>query len=93
VTPPLVIAIAGLLSASAVVFFMVPQGLGVNEAGIAGAFSMVGAGGPAGLAFGLIRRARVVTWAAIGLALQTSLWGWKRLRARRPEEAALADGA
>ena len=46
-----------------------------------------------GALFGLIRRARVVTWAAIGLALQTSLWGWKRLRARRPEEAALADGA
>jgi uncharacterized membrane protein YbhN (UPF0104 family) len=93
VSAPLVIAVAGLLSASAVVFFMVPQGLGVNEAGIAGAFSMVGAGGPAGLAFGLIRRARVVTWAAIGLGLETSLWGWKRLRARRPEEAALADGA
>jgi 1L-myo-inositol 1-phosphate cytidylyltransferase / CDP-L-myo-inositol myo-inositolphosphotransferase len=93
ISPPLVIAIAGLLSASAVVFFMVPQGLGVNEAGIAGAFGLLGVAAPYGLAFGLIRRARVVTWAALGLALQTSLWGWKRLRARRPAEAALADGA
>ena len=91
--PELVIAIAGLLSASAVVFFMVPQGLGVNEAGIAGAFSMVGVAGPYGLAFGLIRRARVVTWAALGLTLHTAVWAWTRLRARRPEEAALADGA
>ena len=93
ITPALVIAIAGLLSASAVLFFMVPQGLGVNEAGIAGAFSILGIAGPYGLAFGLIRRARVVSWAALGLALQTSIWGWKRLRARRPAEAALADGA
>ncbi len=92
-SPQLVIAIAGLLSASAVVFFMVPQGLGVNEAGIAGAFTMVGVAAPYGLAFGLIRRARVVTWAALGLTLQAAIWGWKRLRARRPAEAAVADGA
>jgi len=93
VSPALVIAVAGLLTASAVVFFMVPQGLGVNEAGIAGAFSLVGVAAPHGLAFGLIRRARVVTWAALGIAIHTSVWGWKRLRSRRPEEAALADGA
>jgi 1L-myo-inositol 1-phosphate cytidylyltransferase / CDP-L-myo-inositol myo-inositolphosphotransferase len=86
----LVVAIAGLLSASAVVFFMVPQGLGVNEAGIAGAFSMLGLAASSGLAFGLIRRARVVTWAGIGLALQLAAWGWKRLRARAPAGAVVA---
>ena len=82
-SPELVVAIAGLLTASAVVFFMVPQGLGVNEAGIAGAFTMVGLAAPYGLAFGLIRRARVVTWAAIGVTLHLSLLGWKRMRASR----------
>jgi CDP-L-myo-inositol myo-inositolphosphotransferase len=95
-TPGLVIAIAGLLSASAVLFFFVPQGLGVNEAGIAGAFAMLGLAGPFGLAFGLIRRARVVTWAGLGVALHLAVWAWKRLRSsRRPEVAgtAVAEGS
>lgn len=95
VTPELVVAIAGLLSASAVVFFFVPQGLGVNEAGIAGAFTMVGLAASYGVAFGLIRRARVVSWAALGLLIQLAVWGWKRLRASRPEgaSAAVAEGS
>jgi CDP-L-myo-inositol myo-inositolphosphotransferase len=92
-SPELVIAIAGLLTASAVVFFMVPQGLGVNEAGIAGAFTIVGLAAPFGLAFGLIRRARVVTWAALGIALQLSVWGWRRLRLSRPHAAVAAQGS
>jgi 1L-myo-inositol 1-phosphate cytidylyltransferase / CDP-L-myo-inositol myo-inositolphosphotransferase len=89
-TPGLVIAIAGLLSASAVLFFFVPQGLGVNEAGIAGAFSMLGLAAPFGLAFGLIRRARVVTWAAIGVTLHLGLLGWRRLRGARHGDVAPA---
>ena len=94
VTPELVIAIAGLLSASAVVFFMVPQGLGVNEASITGAFTMVGLAASYGLAFGLIRRARVVTWAALGLLIQASVWGWKRVRASTTgSSAAVAEGS
>jgi CDP-L-myo-inositol myo-inositolphosphotransferase len=95
VTTELVVAIAGLLSASAVVFFFVPQGLGVNEAGIAGAFTMVGLAASYGVAFGLIRRARVVSWAALGLLIQLAVWGWKRLRASRPEtaNAAVAEGS
>jgi 1L-myo-inositol 1-phosphate cytidylyltransferase / CDP-L-myo-inositol myo-inositolphosphotransferase len=92
-SPALIVAIAGLLSASAVLFFMVPQGLGVNEAGIAGAFSMVGLAASSGLAFGLIRRARVVTWAALGLGLQLAVWSWKRARARPPAGAAVAQGS
>jgi hypothetical protein len=89
----LVVAIAGLLSASAVLFFFVPQGLGVNEAGIAGAFTMLGLAAPFGLAFGLIRRARVVTWAAIGVTLHLSLLGWRRVRASRQTEVAPAMAA
>ncbi|HKE18938.1 MAG TPA: lysylphosphatidylglycerol synthase domain-containing protein, partial [Kofleriaceae bacterium] len=86
----LVVAITGLLSASAVLFFFVPQGLGVNEAGIAGAFTMLGLAGPYGLAFGLIRRARVVTWAAIGVTLHLTLLAWKRVRASRRGDVATA---
>jgi CDP-L-myo-inositol myo-inositolphosphotransferase len=93
VTPAVVIAIAGLLTASAVVFFFVPQGLGVNEAGIAGAFTMVGLAAPFGLAFGLLRRARVVAWAAIGVAVQLSAWGLRRARPERPAAAAVAEGS
>jgi 1L-myo-inositol 1-phosphate cytidylyltransferase / CDP-L-myo-inositol myo-inositolphosphotransferase len=92
-SPGLIIAIAGLLATSAVLFFFVPQGLGVNEAGIAGAFTMVGLAAPYGLAFGLIRRARVVTWAAIGVALHLSLLGIKRLRAARREDVTAAMAA
>jgi 1L-myo-inositol 1-phosphate cytidylyltransferase / CDP-L-myo-inositol myo-inositolphosphotransferase len=89
----LVIAITGLLSASAVFFFFVPQGLGVNEAGIAGAFTMLGLAGPFGLAFGLIRRARVVIWAAIGVTLHLSLLAWKRVRGSRRQEVSAAMAA
>lgn len=96
VTPELVVAIAGLLSASAVFFFFVPQGLGVNEAGITGAFTMVELAASHGVAFGLIRRARVVSWAALGVLVQLAVWGWKRLRASRPaasSSAAVAEGS
>lgn len=91
--PALIVAIAGLLTASAVLFFFVPQGLGVNEAGIAGAFSMVGLAAPYGLAFGLIRRARVVIWAALGVTLHLSVLGWKRVRATRREDVTAAMAA
>ena len=63
-----VVLVAAMIMVSASVFFMVPQGLGVNEVGIAAAFNIIGMSTPVGLAYGLIRRARVVGYALLGLA-------------------------
>ena len=68
-TPMLILAVITGISISASVFFMIPQGLGVNEAGVAGAFSTLGMDPAVGLAVGLIRRARIVFWALCGVSL------------------------
>lgn len=64
-----VVLVEAMIMASASLFFVVPQGLGVNELGIATAFEMAGLGVTAGLAYGLTRRARVVAYAVIGLVV------------------------
>ncbi len=50
-------------------FFFIPQGLGVNEAGIVTAFSIVGYASAAGIAYGLIRRARMIIYSLVGLVV------------------------
>jgi len=76
-TAPDIVLTAALLAASASVFFMMPQGLGVNEAGVSLAFSMLGIAAPQAIAFGLIRRARIIVWTLLGVVLHLF---WTRRR-------------
>lgn len=71
ITPTLLelVTISAMLSLSGTLLFIVPQGIGVNEAGISGAFKLVGRSADLGLSFGLIRRARVLFWALLGVSL------------------------
>ncbi len=64
-----VLAIEACVSATAVLFVIVPQGLGVNEAGIAVAFALLGIPAPLAISFGIIRRMRVMFWACAGLVV------------------------
>lgn len=77
-----VVLVAAMLEASSVVLFFMPQGLGANEAGIAAAFVLLGLPPGPSLAFGLIRRARIVLWTLPGLGV--TLVDYLR-RAPRPE--------
>jgi len=64
-----IITISAMLSLSGTLLFIIPQGIGVNEAGISGAFKLIGYPLELGLTFGLIRRARVIFWALFGVGL------------------------
>lgn len=66
-------AVAGMISTSATLFFIIPQGLGVNELGISGALSFLGYAASLGLTFGLIRRARMIFWALFGVGLHLAV--------------------
>ncbi|MEL6867776.1 MAG: lysylphosphatidylglycerol synthase domain-containing protein, partial [Bacteroidota bacterium] len=68
-----VVMVSAFLSLSATLFFIIPQGLGVNEAGVSTAFVILGLGAPVGLIFGLVRRARVIFWAIVGVALHVTV--------------------
>jgi len=61
--------LAGFLGVIGQVFFMIPQGLGVNEVGITAVLVMLGHGEPAAMAVALLRRGRMVFWAGLGLGL------------------------
>jgi hypothetical protein len=52
-----------------VVFRAVPMRVGVDEATTMGFASMLGVGSPTGLTLALVRKARMLFWAAVGLAL------------------------
>lgn len=68
-----VLVIGTVVSASGLVFFLVPQGIGVNEFSIMGAFKFLGLPTSAALTLGLIRRARILFWSFIGIALHSGL--------------------
>ena len=69
--------------------FMVPASLGVFEGANAGAFSAIGYGAAAGLAFSLVRRARQMVWIGIGvLALVWMRWSDSKDEARHSSVAA-----
>ena len=68
VTPGRLAIIAAFIAASSLLINVIPQGLGVAEAGIMGAFSLIGLAPHLGLTFGLIRRARIIFWALLGIA-------------------------
>jgi len=61
------VLVEGMIMASVSIFFFIPNGLGVNEAGIATALSITGYSAALGVVFGLMRRARMVIYALIGL--------------------------
>jgi CDP-L-myo-inositol myo-inositolphosphotransferase len=73
------VAVAGMVSTSATLFFVIPQGLGVNEAGISSALSFLGYTAALGLTFGLIRRARMIFWALMGVSLHLAVSIVKKL--------------
>lgn len=51
------------------IFFFLPMQVGVSESGSAMLFQAMKVGAPIGLALGLARRVRSLTWSAVGLAL------------------------
>lgn len=63
------VCVSAFLSLSSSFFFFVPQGMGVNEAGISTAFTVLGYDPSLGLFFGLIRRARVIAWSLLGVGM------------------------
>jgi len=67
-----VITIAGFIAVSASVFFM-PAGLGVNELGIATALTILGYPAALIISFSIVRRASVIFWALLGVALHATV--------------------
>ncbi|GAB4252828.1 MAG: hypothetical protein Kow0027_17740 [Saprospiraceae bacterium] len=67
------VAVAGLIAASATLFVIIPQGIGVNEAGISTALDFLGYSTSLGLTFGLIRRARMIFWALFGIGMHLAV--------------------
>jgi phosphatidylglycerophosphate synthase len=77
-----VVGVAAVLSATGILFFVIPQGLGVSEAGIAGAFLLLGLPVHLGIAFALLRRARIIFWALVGLVVHVLHGIVTRIRAQ-----------
>ena len=69
ITPGRMAIVAAFIAASSLLINAIPQGLGVAEAGVTGAFSLIGLAPHLGLTFGLIRRARIIFWAIVGISL------------------------
>ena len=84
------IAVSAMIALSSTVFFVVPQGMGVNEAGISGAFALLGLVAHEGLVFGLIRRARIVIWALLGVLLHLAAMGLRRVVPRRRQDRSIS---
>ena len=80
-------SVAGMISVSATLFFVIPQGLGVNESGISLALEFLGYTAALGITFGLLRRARMIFWALFGIALHLGASIWERLKAKRVADA------
>ena len=77
-----VITIAGFIAVSASVFFM-PAGLGVNELGIATALTILGYPAALIISFSIVRRASVIFWALLGVALHATVTVAKRFAMSR----------
>jgi uncharacterized membrane protein YbhN (UPF0104 family) len=61
--------IDGAVSAAGYIGFMIPQGLGVFEGATIYVFGVIGAPGPAAVAFAFARRARMITVGLFGISL------------------------
>lgn len=77
-----IITIAGAIAVSASVFFM-PAGLGVNELGIASALTILGYPAALIISFSVVRRASVIFWALLGVALHATVMVAKRVALTR----------
>jgi len=75
-----VVTVSAMVALSGTLLFIIPQGIGVNEAGISGAFNLLGYAAVLGLSLGLIRRARVIFWALFGVALHLCAIGIQKYR-------------
>ena len=64
-----IVLVQFFLAASGIIFFVIPQGLGIAEAGVLGAFQILNLAAPLALALGLLRRARILFWALFGIML------------------------
>ncbi|MFH1436040.1 MAG: lysylphosphatidylglycerol synthase domain-containing protein [Pseudomonadota bacterium] len=74
------IILAGFTGLLGQVFFMIPQGLGVNEMGITGIMMLMGTGETVGMALAILRRGRMVFWAVAGLGIFAAAQGAAMLR-------------
>jgi len=74
-----VITVTSMLSLSASIFFIVPQGMGVNEGGTSWAFVLLGLDASVGFSLGLIRRARIISFALLGIIIQLIAVSYKKL--------------
>ncbi len=79
-----------LMTGLSLVFFFVPGQVGAAELGIVSGLGVLGIPAPAALSVALVRRARQLTVAAVGLALLTLVEG--RRTAPRPESRTLPGG-
>lgn len=77
-----VVTIAGFIAVSASVFFM-PAGLGVNELGIASALTILGYPAALIISFSIVRRASVIFWALLGVALHATVMVAKKVAISR----------
>lgn len=75
----------GTLNAAGTIAFMLPQAMGVFEGTSLYLFQLFGFPGPAGVAFGLVRRARMLVISFGGVALHWLGREWSA-KASRPEE-------
>ena len=73
------VIVASFISTSAIIGFFIPQGMGVNEYGIATAMSILGYAFALGAIFGIIRRARMIFLAMFGIALHLAATFYKRV--------------
>lgn len=69
VTAWLVLFTGGAVAAAGFVGGVIPQGVGVTEAATVGIFELLHLPGPAGVAFALARRGRMLVMSVIGVAL------------------------
>ena len=76
--PHELLLVTTMLMLSASIFFVMPQGIGVNEVGIAGALTMLGFAAPIALTFALLRRARNLFWGFLGVSIHLGYTFWKK---------------
>ena len=88
ITPDLleIVTVVAMLALSGTFFFIIPQGLGVNEVGISGAFQLIGRPIDLGLGVGLIRRSRVLFWALFGITLHLAVLFYRNFYLKRQRE-------
>jgi hypothetical protein len=83
------VLVQAMILTSVSLFFFIPQGLGVNEAGIVAAFEIAGYTAATGVVFGLIRRSRMVVYAITGLVIYLTGSYYFMKKSKKPSSNAL----